>query len=236
LESISAYDIHRKIEVQYKFGSLLSGLRFGEFCGLNSQFTRMNNLHSIDFPACPLPDLSQAAYIAPSADVIGWVELGVGVNIWHGAIIRADITQISIGAHTNVQDGAVLHGGSRKPTIIEECVTIGHRAVVHSAYIERGCLIGIGAIVLDGVRVGAGSMIAAGSVVTKDVPPRSLVMGTPARVMKSVSEAKAEELIAHAYRYEKLALVYAGKGTDFGFEQFQSDSHELRDTEITLIA
>lgn len=123
-----------------------------------------------------------------------------------------------IGKVTNIQDGAILHGDPGKPTILEDYVTIGHRAVVHSAHVERGSLIGIGAIVLDGVRVGAGSIIGAGAVVTKDVPPRSLVVGIPGKVLRQLSEEESAELISHAEKYEKLAMVHAGTGTDLGFE------------------
>jgi carbonic anhydrase/acetyltransferase-like protein (isoleucine patch superfamily) len=102
---------------------------------------------------------------------------------------------------------------------LEDFVTVGHRAVIHSAYIERGCLIGIGAIVLDGVRVGTGSIVGAGAVVTKDVPPHTLVAGVPAKRLRDVSEEEAAELVEHAKRYEKLALVHAGKGSDLGFAE-----------------
>lgn len=165
----------------------------------------------------PLPDLSPAAFVAPNAVVIGWVKIAAGVNIWYGAVLRGDLERIEIGECTNIQDGAILHGDPSKPTILEDHVTVGHRAVVHSAYIERGSLIGIGAVVLDGVRVGAGSIIGAGAVVTKDVPPRSLMVGVPAKRLREVSESEAKELIEHARRYQKLALVHAGKSTDLGF-------------------
>jgi len=165
----------------------------------------------------PQPDLSPAAFVAANAVVIGWVKLAVGVNIWYSAVLRGDVGRIEIGECTNIQDGAILHGEPSKPTILEDHVTVGHRAVVHSAYIERGSLIGIGAVVLDGVRVGTGSIIGAGAVVNKDVPPRSLVVGVPAKRLRDVSEAEAAELIEHARRYKKLALVHAGKGTDIGF-------------------
>ncbi|MCP6760938.1 MAG: gamma carbonic anhydrase family protein [Fischerella sp. CENA71] len=163
------------------------------------------------------PDISQAAFVAPNAVVIGLVNIAAGVSIWYGAVIRGDVERIEIGECTNIQDGAILHGDPGKPTILEDHVTVGHRAVVHSAYIERGCLIGIGAVILDGVRVGAGSIVGAGAVVTKDVPPQSLVVGTPAKVMRQVTDTQAAELIEHAERYKKLGLVHAGKGTDIGF-------------------
>ena len=163
-------------------------------------------------------DLSQAAFVAPNATVIGWVEVAPGASIWYGAVVRADVERIVIGAYTNIQDGAILHGDPGKPTILEDYVTIGHRAVIHSAHIERGSLVGIGAIVLDGVRVGAGSIIGAGSVVTKDVAARSLVIGVPAKPLRDLSEAEVSDLIKHAQHYEKLALVHAGRGTDPGFD------------------
>lgn len=163
------------------------------------------------------PDFSQAAFIADNAVVMGNVSLAVGVSVWYSAVVRADVERIEIGQYTNIQDGAILHGDPGKPTILEDYVTVGHRAVIHSAYIERGCLIGIGAVVLDGVRVGTGSIVGAGSIVTKDVAPRSLVVGIPARKVRELETAETEELLEHAKRYQKLALVHAGKGTDLGF-------------------
>ena len=163
------------------------------------------------------PDLSQATFVADNATIIGNVALDVGSSVWYGAVIRGDVEKISLGKYTNVQDGAVLHGDPGKPTILEDYVTVGHRAVIHSAHIETGCLIGIGAIVLDGVRVGAGSIVGAGSVVTKNVPTRSLVVGIPARKIKTVEDEQAAELLEHARNYEKLAQVHAGTGTELGF-------------------
>ncbi|OLP17912.1 gamma carbonic anhydrase family protein [Leptolyngbya sp. 'hensonii'] len=165
----------------------------------------------------PAPDLSHAAFVAANAIVLGNVEVAAGASIWYGAVIRGDVERIAIGACTNIQDGAILHGDPGKPTILEDHVTVGHRAVVHSAHIESGCLIGIGATVLDGVRVGQGSMVGAGAVVTKDVPPRSLVVGIPAKILREVSDTEAAELLEHARNYEKLALVHADRGTDLGF-------------------
>lgn len=165
----------------------------------------------------PAPDLSKAAFVAPNATVMGKVNIAEGASIWYGAVVRGDVDVISIGAHSNVQDGAVLHGDPKLPTILEDHVTVGHRAVIHSAHIERGCLIGIGSIILNGVRVGAGSMVGAGAVVNKDVPARSLVVGVPGKVFRPLSEEEALELIEHANKYEQLALVHAGKGTNLGF-------------------
>ncbi|MBW4618700.1 MAG: gamma carbonic anhydrase family protein [Cyanosarcina radialis HA8281-LM2] len=165
----------------------------------------------------PEVDLAAAAFVAANAVVIGAVKVAAGASIWYGAVVRGDVERIEIGEKTNIQDGAILHGDPGQPTILEDFVTVGHRAVIHSAYIERGCLIGIGAVVLDGVRVGAGSIIGAGCVVTKDVPSLSMVVGVPGKRLREVSESEAAELIEHARRYEQLALVHAGKGSDLGF-------------------
>ncbi|MBD0335351.1 MAG: gamma carbonic anhydrase family protein [Cyanobacteria bacterium Co-bin13] len=163
------------------------------------------------------PDISLAAFVAPNATVIGNVQLSQGANIWYGAVLRGDVEAIRIGAYTNVQDGAVIHGDPGQPSVLEDYVTVGHRAVIHSAYVERGSLIGIGAIVLNGVRIGAGSIIGAGAVVTKDVPPKSLVVGLPGKVARPVTDEQAAELVEHAKKYYHLALVHAGKGQDLGF-------------------
>jgi carbonic anhydrase/acetyltransferase-like protein (isoleucine patch superfamily) len=168
------------------------------------------------------PDLSPAAFIAENATVIGQVILKEGSSIWYTAVVRADIEKIEIGAYTNIQDGAILHGDPGKVTILEDFVTVGHRAVIHAAHIERGCLIGIGAIILDGVTIGEGSIIGAGCVVTKDVPRRSLMLGIPAKKIREVSAQEATELIEHAQRYSKLALAHAGKSTDTGFDNYDN--------------
>jgi carbonic anhydrase/acetyltransferase-like protein (isoleucine patch superfamily) len=162
-------------------------------------------------------DISDAAFVAPNAVIMGSVTIALGASVWYGAVVRGDVERIEIGECTNIQDGAILHGDPGQPTILEDYVTVGHRAVIHSAHIERGCLIGIGAVILDGVRVGTGSIIGAGAVVTKDVPPLSLVVGIPGKVVRQIGETEAAELIEHAERYQKLALVHAGKGTDLGF-------------------
>lgn len=163
------------------------------------------------------PDISAAAFVAANAVVMGSVRIATGASIWYGAVVRGDVERIEIGEYTNIQDGAILHCDPGQPTILEDYVTIGHRAVVHSAHIERGTLIGIGAVILDGVRVGSGSIIGAGAVVNKNIPPLSLVVGVPGKVIRQNSPEQAAELIQHAKRYQKLALVHAGKGTDLGF-------------------
>lgn len=155
------------------------------------------------------PDMALAAFVAGNATVLGNVAIAEGASIWYGAIVRGDLEKIQIGHYSNVQDGAVLHGDPGIETVIEDYVTIGHKAVVHSAHIETGSLIGIGAIILDGVRIGAGSIIGAGCVVTKDVPRRSLMVGIPAKKIKTIDDAKADALIDHAKKYYQLALRHS---------------------------
>lgn len=159
----------------------------------------------------PEPSVHPEAWVAPSAVVIGDVAIGAGASLWPLAVARGDLCSIQIGANSNVQDGAVLHGDPGQPVLIGAGVTIGHRAVVHGATLEDGCLIGIGAIVLNGVRVGEGALVAAGAVVTRDVPPRTLVAGIPAQAKRHLSELEAAEQLQHALRYSELAAAHAGR-------------------------
>ena len=170
----------------------------------------------------PAPDLSLAAFVASNATVIGNVRIQQGASIWYGAVLRGDVERIEIGEYANIQDGAIIHGDPGQPTLLEGYVTVGHRAVIHSAHIEKGCLIGIGAIILNGVRIGAGSIIGAGAVVSKSVPPSSLWVGVPAKPLRDVSETEATDLIEHAHHYQQLALVHANRGTDLGFKTIRS--------------
>ena len=155
-------------------------------------------------------EFSQAAFVAANAVIIGSVSIAARASVWYGSVVRGDVERIEIGECTNIQDGAILHGDL--PTILEAHVTVGHRAVVHSAHIESGSLIGIGAIILNGVRVGTGSIIGAGAVVTKNVPPGSLVMGVPGKVVRQLSATEITEIIEHAEKYYQLALLHAANG------------------------
>lgn len=157
----------------------------------------------------PAIDFSLAAFVASNATVLGHVTIHPQASIWYHAVVRGDVCAIEVGAYSNIQDGAVIHGDPDLPTILEPYVTIGHQATVHSAHLERGCLIGIGAIVLSGVRIGAGSIIGAGCVVTKDVAPRSMMVGVPAKLLRAVTETEAADLILHAQKYAQLGLIHA---------------------------
>src|SRR2546426_9799811 len=129
------------------------------------------------------PQIHPSAFIADSAQVIGDVHVGEQASIWFGTVARGDMYYIRIGDRTNVQDNCVLHTRTgEKPTILEDEVTVGHSVTLHGCYVEHGALIGIGSIVLDDVRVGAQSLVAAGllGLPSTIIPPRSLVVGMPA--------------------------------------------------------
>lgn len=132
------------------------------------------------------PKISNRAYIAPTAVIIGDVEIADGVSVWDGAVIRGDVSYIRIGKNTNIQDNAVVHVDYDEPTIIGENVTVGHMAVAHAAKIGNNVIVGIHAVVLNGAEVGDGSVIGAGAVITPGtkIPPKSLVLGVPGKVVR----------------------------------------------------
>ena len=150
------------------------------------------------------------AWIHETAVVVGRVVLGDDVSVWPTAVIRGDVDQVTIGARSNVQDGAVIHADAGVPTTIgDECV-IGHRAIVHGSVLEDGVLVGMGAIVLNRVHVGRGSIIGAGAVVTEgmQIPAGSLVVGVPARVVRSLDAQQQIGTRQNALRYVALAARY----------------------------
>ena len=171
---------------------------------------------NLPYSQLPTPDRDRAAFIANDALVIGDVHLGNRVNIWYKVVIRADVNRMDIGYCTNIQDGAILHGDPEQPLVIGDYVTIGHRAVVHCAEIGDRCLIGMGAILLEGVRIGAGSIVGAGAVVTKDVPAGVLVAGVPAKIMREVLEEEQQKAIAHAENYYQLSLLHTSHSAGNG--------------------
>ncbi len=157
------------------------------------------------------PKIGAGTWIAPSADVIGDVEIGEDSSIWFGTVIRGDVHSIRIGSRTSVQDLSMVHVTHHKkadksdghPTIIGDDVTIGHRVMLHGCTIEDACLIGMSATILDGVVIGKESIVGAGSLVTKNkiFPPRSLIMGSPAKLVRELDEMEIKELYASASRY-----------------------------------
>ena len=147
-----------------------------------------------------------APWIHETAVVLGRVTLGDDVSVWPTAVIRGDVERIEIGARSNVQDGAVIHADEGIPTIIGADCVIGHRAVVHGTVLEDGVLVGMGAVLLNRLRVGAGSIIGAGAVVTEgmQIPPGSLVLGVPAKVVRTLSAEQQATIKDNAARYAVL--------------------------------
>ena len=149
------------------------------------------------------PRLGARAWVDASAQVIGDVELGDDASVWMNTVVRGDVNGIRIGARTNVQDNCVLHVTARHPTTLAEDVTVGHSVTLHGCTIERLCLVGIGAIVLNGAVVGEESIVAAGALVPEnmEIPPRSVVMGAPAAVRRPVTEEERAGLRLYARNY-----------------------------------
>jgi len=157
------------------------------------------------------PRIHDSVFVAENAVIIGDVEIGKDASVWYNCMLRGDVNYIRIGERTNIQDATIIHV-SRKthPTVLEDEVTVGHSVTLHGCYVETGSLIGIGAIILDGARIGKNSLIAAGSLVTPnmEIPPRSLVMGSPAKVKRELSDEEVKDLHGFWRNYIKLSTVY----------------------------
>jgi len=153
------------------------------------------------------PETAQAAFVAPSAEVLGQVSLGVDASVWYGAVLRADVAEIRVGTGSNVQDGAVLHVDEGRGCYLGDFVTVGHGAIVHACTVGDRCLVGMGAVILDGASIGEDSIVGAGALVTQNkvFPPRSMILGSPAKVARALSDEEVAGLKAHAERYVELA-------------------------------
>ncbi|MGB1037951.1 MAG: gamma carbonic anhydrase family protein [Bacteroidia bacterium] len=155
-------------------------------------------------------DIGKEVFIAPTATVIGDVSLGDEVSIWFGAVLRGDSDKISIGARSNIQDNAVIHCDPNEPAIIgEECI-VGHCAIVHGAELENNVLVGMNATVLNNAHIGEFSIIGANSLVTSGttIPPYSLVLGSPAKVIKTLKKEQIEGIKTNASVYVQKAKEY----------------------------
>src|SRR5690606_16408269 len=156
------------------------------------------------------PQIDPTAFIAPGAHVVGSAVLHAQTSVWFSATIRADNDIITIGARSNVQEGAVLHTDPGLRLEIGEDVTIGHQAMLHGCTIGNGVLIGIQAVILNGAVIGEGSLVGAGALVTerKVFPPRSLIIGSPAKVVRQLSDEEVAGLLASAQTYVKRAQLF----------------------------
>lgn len=157
-----------------------------------------------------MPNIHPTAYIHPAAVVTGDVTLGARVSVWPTAVIRGDTDRIVIGADTNVQDGTIVHVDHGVPTTIGARVGIGHRAIVHGATIEDDVLIAMGAVLLNHVRVGSGSIVGAGAVCTErmEIPPNSLVLGVPGRIVRQTTDAERDRIRQTVESYLRLQEEY----------------------------
>jgi gamma-carbonic anhydrase len=161
------------------------------------------------------PRVHETAFIAENATVVGDVVIGPDASVWFGSVIRADVHFIRIGARTNIQDLTVMHvNHGRNPTILDEDVTVGHRAILHGCHVKSGSLIGMGAILLDDVVVEEHAFVAAGSVVSPGtvVPSGKLARGVPARVVRELTEEELSELKRAAESYCGLKDEYLRQG------------------------
>src|SRR5213595_1444905 len=156
------------------------------------------------------PTIHSSAWIVPGATVIGDVTLEEESSVWYGAVLRGDINRIIIGPRSNVQDNAVIHVDTNYPTTVGELVTIGHTAIVHACKIDNEVLVGMGAIVLDDVEVGARSIIGANALVTlaTKIPPGSLVLGSPAKIRRSLSLDEQNDIARWAWSYVETAKQF----------------------------
>ena len=162
------------------------------------------------------PEIAASAYIDPAAVIIGDVVIGADSSVWPCAVIRGDVHHIRIGARTNIQDGCVLHVmRDEYPLILGDDITVGHSVTLHGCTVESRCLIGIGAIILNGVTVGTGSIVAAGSLVTERtvIPPGSLVVGQPGKVKRMLTGIDQSAIDAYAKRYVEYKNIYREEAT-----------------------
>lgn len=156
------------------------------------------------------PVLGENVFIAPHAAVIGRATLGNNVSIWFGSVLRADIARIEVGDGSNIQDLCVMHVGNLSPCIVGKNVVVGHHVTLHGCVVEDDCVIGMGSVILDDAVIGKGSVVGAGTLVTKrmKVPPFSLVLGSPGKVVRPLTDTERNEQSVFAPKYVKIASNY----------------------------
>ena len=157
------------------------------------------------------PQIAASAYIDPAAVIIGDVVIGEDSSVWPCSVIRGDVHYIRVGARTNIQDGSVLHVMRDEcPLVLGDDVTVGHSVTLHGCKIESRCLIGMGAVILNGVTIGSGSIVAAGTLITERtaIPPGSLVMGSPGKVKRMLTGIDQASIDAYSQRYVEYKNIY----------------------------
>jgi gamma-carbonic anhydrase len=156
------------------------------------------------------PTIHSSAWVVPGATVIGDVIMEEESSVWYGAVLRGDINRIVIGPRSNIQDNAVVHIDTNYPTTMGELVTVGHTAIVHACKIDNEVLVGMGAIILDDVEVGARSIVGANALVTigTKIPPGSLVLGSPAKIRRQLTLDEQKDIARWAWSYVETAKQY----------------------------
>jgi len=181
------------------------------------KFETGNNASIITHHGCT-PKIHPSSFLAEGVKIIGEVEIGENVSVWYNTVIRGDVNFIKIGAKSNIQDLSMLHVTNKKwPLILNENVSIGHSVSLHGCTLETYCLIGIGAIVLDGAVIGEESLVAAGSLVREGfkVPPRTLVAGVPAKVIRVLSETDLKRIKDTPGNYFNYVADYRNENANF---------------------
>jgi carbonic anhydrase/acetyltransferase-like protein (isoleucine patch superfamily) len=155
------------------------------------------------YPGDNIPRIGESVFIADTATVVGDVNLGENSSVFFGSVLRGDVNSILVGKRSNIQDLCCLHVGNEYPCIVGNDVTVGHNAVIHGSTVEDAVLVGIGAILLNGVKIGYGSIIGAGTLITQGmvIPPYSLVLGSPGKVVKILTEDDVRNTISMAEKY-----------------------------------
>jgi len=153
--------------------------------------------------------IDPSVFIAPGAVVLGDVSIGEDASVWYNAVVRGDMAPVTIGSRTNIQDLAVLHVAVDMPCTVGSRVGVGHRAILHGCTVEDDCLVGMGAMLLNRVKLGAGSVVGAGAVITEntEIPPGSLVLGVPGKVVREVDEDlrfRSGETVRHYLELAKM--------------------------------
>jgi len=158
-------------------------------------------------------DVRDAVFIAPNATVIGDVKLGKNSSVFYGAVLRADINSIVVGEGSNIQDNVIVHLSDDAGVYIGDHVTVGHAAIIHACTIDDGCLIGMGATILDHAHIGAESLVAANALVPQGFtcPPGSLVMGAPAKVVRTLAPEQRESGRRLSAKYVEVAKAHAAR-------------------------
>jgi len=157
------------------------------------------------------PKLGQHVYIAPGAQIIGRVTIGAYSSVWCNAVLRADLNQIIIGHHSNIQDNSVLHLADELPCVIGNYITVGHGAILHACTIADEVLVGMGSTILDNAKIGKQSIIGAGALVAAgtQIPPGSLVLGMPAKVIRRLTALEKKRLKGFAEKYVGMSACYS---------------------------